>query len=151
MVLANYGRENIDYEKLAEELLRNMRTVGTAQRQRSINEGVHGEAFVLQFIRENDCVIPGKISEAMSISSARIAAALNSLEDKEFITRNIDNEDRRRIIVKLTEKGKDHADEQRKGYIRQIKGILIALGEDDAKEYVRILGKMAKVLSGTDE
>ena len=45
-------------------------------------------------------VIPSDISK-MGISSARIAAALNSLE-KKASSRRIDTDDRRRILVNLT-------------------------------------------------
>jgi DNA-binding MarR family transcriptional regulator len=86
----------------------------------------------------------------MGITSARIAAALNALEEKGFITRNIDSEDRRRIIVKPTLKGREYAFEQRKKHIEHAKNILSMLGEDDAKEYVRILGRLADVLSRTE-
>jgi DNA-binding MarR family transcriptional regulator len=139
----------MNYDDLATEFLRNMRAVGIAKRQRFLQEGVQGESLMLNFIMEKGGeAIPGKMSEALEVSSARVAAALNSLESKGMITREIDSEDRRRIIVKLTDNGRKRAEEQRKIYIEQVKKLLAALGDHDAKEYVRILGKTAKLLSG---
>ncbi|MCL1905356.1 MAG: MarR family winged helix-turn-helix transcriptional regulator [Methanomassiliicoccaceae archaeon] len=135
----------MDYEELAVEFLSNMRSLQTAKKQRSIQEGVQGEAYVLNYIKEKDgVVIPSNISEAMEISSARVAAALNSLENKGMVTREIDTEDRRRIIVKITAKGEERAEEHRKMLIGYIKDTLTALGEDDAREFVRITKKMAE-------
>ena len=137
----------MDYNGLAEEFLESMRAIGMAKRQRCIQEGVQGEASVLYLIKENEEVIPSIISESLNISSARVAAALNSLDSKGLITREISGSDRRKIIVKLTPEGKEHAEKQRRDNIEQVKGILMMLGENDAKEYIRILGKMAELLS----
>jgi len=142
----------MDYEELAVEFMNNMRILQTAKKQRFIQEGVHGEAFVLHFVREKDYdVIPSNISDAMEISSARVAAALNSLENKGMITREIDTKDRRRIIVKITPKGAEHAEEQQKAIIRHIRSILTVLGEYDAKEFVRIMKRVAEALSDPRE
>ena len=152
MLLANCGNDNMDYEDLAAELMRTMRALGAAKRLGSVQEGVQGEAFILHLIRESGSdVLPSMISEAMRISSARVAAALNSLENKGMITREIDIEDRRRIIVKITEKGIEHAEEQKKRHIAKIKDILVMMGDRDAKEFVRLLGRLADAFSCTSE
>jgi DNA-binding MarR family transcriptional regulator len=137
----------MDYNDLAKELLRNMQSVRKAKHQRYVEEGARGEAFVLNCIKEcRDGVVPGNISDTAGISSARVAAVLNCLENKSMITREIDSNDRRRIIVKLTQKGTEHAEEQEKRYIEAMENILRLLGEDDAREYVRLTGRMAEVL-----
>ncbi len=82
----------------------------------------------------------------MNISSARVAAALNSLEEKELITRRINVDDRRKIIVELTPKGVEYLEERQREHFERIKSILVQLGEKDAKELVRILGRIAEVL-----
>jgi DNA-binding MarR family transcriptional regulator len=140
----------MDYNELAKELLRNMQSVRRAKHQRYVEEGVRGEAFVLNCIKEcKDGIVPGNISDIAGLSSARVAAVLNTLENKEMITREIDSGDRRRIIVRLTQKGTEHAEEQEKGYIEALGNVLMSLGEDDAKEYVRLTGRMAEVLSAS--
>jgi len=91
--------------------------------------------------------VPGQISGEMGISSARVATALNNLEDKGLITREIDIEDRRKIIVRLTPMGADHVDEWQRRLLEKLADILVRIGEDDARELVRITGKLAGVLS----
>lgn len=83
------------------------------------------------------------ISNAMGATSARIAAALNSLEKKGLILRRIDAEDRRRILIDLTDAGREHVHKQNQMMMNFVTNMLKYLGEDDAKEYIRIMKKLA--------
>jgi len=80
----------------------------------------------------------------MGISTARIAAALGSLESKGLITRRIDEKDRRRILVELTDAGREKEAEHAKGIMRVLVRMLENLGEADAIEFLRILKKVAE-------
>ena len=113
-----------------------------------IYEAMHGEAFVLRYImlQEGD-VLPGEIGGEMGVSSARIATALNSLESKGLITRQIDLNDRRRILVRITPEGRAFAEEQEQAVVEGTAKMLALLGEHDAKEHVRIMGRMAEIMS----
>ena len=134
----------MDYKILAAALLENMQSLHKARPQKHINEALQGEAFVLHFIaHQNRDVLPSDISQEMDVSSARVAAALNKLENKELITRQNDDKDRRKVIVKVTKKGKDLADKQYDEVLNAAAKLLSALGENDAKEYLRITKKMA--------
>ena len=136
----------MDFTKLAEEYMEQMQMFRKFKPQQKINESMHGEAFALHFIASNsDPLIPSEISDAMGISGARIAATLNSLENKGCITRSIDPSDRRRILVTLTEIGRDQEDEYRRMMLCTIEKMLRLLGESDAKEYIRITRKMAEL------
>jgi DNA-binding MarR family transcriptional regulator len=96
-------------------------------------------------------VQPGEISHEMNVSTARIATALNSLEKKGFISRQIDTNNRRNILVGITQAGKESAEEHRKKALKNLAEMLALLGEHDAKEHVRITKKLAKLLSGNKE
>lgn len=137
----------MDYDELAAELLDKMQAFHKARPQKHFNEALQGEEFVLRYIslRGGD-VLPGEISTEMSVSSARIATALNSLEKKGLVTRQIDKNDRRKIIIGITQKGKDLAEKQYHIAVSGIAKILVLLGDHDAKEYVRIMSKLAEIL-----
>jgi MarR family transcriptional regulator, organic hydroperoxide resistance regulator len=138
----------MDYKALALEFMQKMYKLRQARPQKQINESMHGEHFILQFIAfHNRSVLPSEISNEMGISSARIAATLNSLERKGMIVRQIDISDRRRILVDLTPQGKSLAEEHHKEAIEMLTKVLGALGEQDAREYVRITGKLAEKAS----
>ena len=90
-------------------------------------------------------MIPSDISKEMGISSARIAAALNSLEEKGFITRRIDTDDRRRILVDLTKCGRTEVEKHKSEVKTTTANMMKYLGEHDAKELVRIMKRLSDV------
>jgi len=138
----------MDYAVLAAEMLEKMQSLRKASPQKYIEEALHGEAFVLHIIaRHDEAVLPGDISAEMNISSARVAQALNSIEKKGWITRQIDANDRRRILVTLTPEGKSSAEKNHRAVISLAANMLSLLGESDAKEYIRITGRLADIIS----
>ena len=141
----------MDYRELAAEFFKDLHSLRKARPQKHISESLRGEAFALQYIAFHDGpVLPGEISGEMGISSARIAAALNSLEKKGLVTRRIDPEDRRRILVELTELGTAQAQEHTEEVLSNITQMLSQLSEHDAREYVRITAILAKQMKGCD-
>jgi len=137
----------LNYDDLAVELLEKMTALYKSKTHKHINEGLHGESFVLQYIALNGgSVLPGDISLAMKVSSARVAAALNSLENKGLITRQIDRNDRRKIIVEITQAGRDSTEKHRKNILQGASMFLGLLGEDDARDFVRLMGKVTAVM-----
>ena len=140
----------MDYEALAQEFITTQIQMGKRKNQKRFNESIHGEAFALYYISSHTgSAVPGDIREAMGLSSARIAAALNSLEHKELITRRIDPQDRRRILIDITEKGRGEVDRRKKELLRVTTGMLSALGEHDAPELVRIMKRVAQLMPET--
>ena len=135
----------MDYKELALEFMQKMYKLRQARPQKQITESMHGEHFILQFIAfHKGSVLPSEISNEMGISSARIAATLNSLERKGLIVRQIDISDRRRILVDLTSEGKALAEEHHQEAMEMLTKVLSSLGEHDAREYVRITGRLAE-------
>lgn len=136
----------MDYMELAHEFMESMKAFRKARMHKNINDSLHGEAFILQCIyQQGGEILPGEISNEMEVSSARVAAALNSLEKKKLITRNIDVNDRRRILVALTPAGIEFAEQYRQTILRDTAGMLEKLGEHDAQEYVRINKRLAEI------
>ena len=137
----------MDYVNLAMELFSDMGNMRKVRSQRVLNDLLQGEVFVLQYIaKSHGEVQPGEISIEMNVSTARIATALNSLEKKGLITRRIDTNNRRHIIVGITPEGEALAEEQRRNAYGIIAKMLESLGEHDAVEYVRIMRKLTRLL-----
>jgi len=138
----------MDYSALATQLLDSMQALHKFRPQKHLNEAMHGEAFVLRYITvKNSDVLPSEISGEMGVSSARVAAALNSLEGKGLITRQIDLNDRRKILVRITPEGRALAEEQEGAVVEGTAKMLALLGEQDAKEHIRIMGRLAEIMS----
>jgi len=137
----------MDYVTLAEEFIERTQSLNKASTQKFIDKALKGESLVLQCIaRHGREVLPGEIGVEINVSSARIAQTLNSMEEKGLIARRIDRDDRRRILVSLTEQGKGLAEKHQRFMIDTIAKMLGLLGERDATEYVRITGRLAELV-----
>jgi len=142
----------MDYFELASEFLSKMHALHRARLNKSINEAVQGEGFVLQYIAlQSGGVLPGEICHKMGVSTARVAMALNSLEKKGLITRQIDLTDRRKILVSITQEGIVLAEKNYRVAVEAAARMLALLGEHDAMEYVRITGKLVEVFPDIKE
>ena len=107
---------------------------------------IHGEMFMLNHMaHRGESVTPGELAAAMNTSSARVAVALRSLESKGLVTRRIDMEDRRKINVSLTRRGLELVECHKKEIKDKIELILRQLGEDDTREYIRIVERMTEI------
>lgn len=74
----------------------------------SIAEMLEGEHAVLSYIlKEKQDVTPTNISLKLGITKSRVTAILNSLHEKELVLLKRKSDDRRKIIVSLTEKGEE--------------------------------------------
>ena len=136
----------MDMEQMSTELLRFMESLPRRAPQNWLGEFSRGEVFLLSYLHSNGgTAIPGKMSEAMQTSTARIAAALNSLERKGWITREPSEDDRRQKLVHLTQAGADHIKLYRDNALKNITKLLIELGEKDALEYLRITQRMVSI------
>lgn len=134
----------MDFEQMANVYMETIYQMRKRNAQRQINDSMHGENFILYFIsRDEGIITPSDISNAMGITSARVAAALNSLEGKGMVVRKIDADDRRRILIELTDLGREKVEKHHEKIMNMTTNMLRYLGEEDAMEFVRIMKKLA--------
>ena len=79
------------------------------------------------------------------VSTARIAALLSRLEEKQYISRAQDPTDNRQVIVTLLPQGLALIQRIQGEVIAAVVRMLERLGPEDAREYIRI---QKKILSG---
>ena len=90
------------------------------------------------------------MTEQLHVVPGRMTDILKSLENKGFIKRCKDNEDRRKVNVFLTEEGKIEAKEKRKYITEEYRGLFEILGEEDTKELIRLLKIVLSYSPGID-
>jgi DNA-binding MarR family transcriptional regulator len=134
----------MDYEISSQELLDCL----VISERMGIHQGnvsniAKGELAVLIYlIDEKDGANAYELSEYFNVNTSRIAAILNSLCKKEYIQRIKDENDKRKIHVYISEKGKKLAYERKKEVLMNLNQLLKALGEEDATQYLRIMKKI---------
>lgn len=105
-----------------------------------------GEMCILNYLYDQDVPTqPGELRSIMEASSARVAAVLRTLENKGQIERCVDENDRRKVLVNITEDGRKLVEMRRREVQAYFAQIICQLGEDDVREGMRILGRILKI------
>lgn len=136
----------MDYEKCAMRLIERTAAMNRLMARTTIREFWKGETYVLFYLYDVEASTPGELSAAMEISTARVATTLNALEEKGWIARQMDDRDRRKIRVTLTDAGRDFVKRQQQKLTADTEAILRALGERDAEEYLRIMDRVIEYI-----
>lgn len=138
----------MNYEAIVEEILVKVKVNAEKTISEVLSEFTKGEVGVLAYlVFEKNNVTPGELSERINVTSARIASILNSLENKKYIQRNVNDTDKRKILVTVTEEGKANVEEAKNKLINKISSVFEQLGEEDTKEYIRLVSKINDILS----
>lgn len=125
---------------LGEELYDLLAALLNRKINRTVQDSVRGEFGVLRYLMYvEDRVSAGVLTEQLHVVPGRMTDILNSLESKGFITRHKDEADRRRVVVCITEEGKEEAQEKREQISREYKGMFEILGKEDTEEFIRLL------------
>ena len=105
-----------------------------------------GELFILRYLyRKDTAVTPSEISEAMHTSTARISAALGSLEKKRQIHREIDVTNRRNILVTITDEGRVRSCSDIQQMRERMISVFTEMGEQDSAELVRLMRRFFEI------
>ena len=136
----------IDYFALARGLIACLSATADAKHCRYIEDFVHGEMRILAYLAEDgDGASPGDICENLAMTTPRISSAVASLEKKKLVIRETDERDKRRLHVYITEEGKALVDYKKNELTSALAHLFAELGEDDAREYVRIMGRIGEI------
>lgn len=97
----------------------------------------------MYLMNEEDGVCASVISRFFKINTSRVAAILNSLSKKGMVQRQADSNDKRKIHIYLTEEGQAYTKQKVEILLSYMSEVLRYLGENDAREYIRIMKKMS--------
>lgn len=129
-------------EEILDETLRTLAHAARANALNFFQINLKGEnALLMHLIDCGGQSTPSKLAEVLNVSAARIAAMLRSLEIKKLIERLCDEKDKRRVTVKITNVGRDFVESVSAEMNKRAQNLLERLGEEDAKEFLRILKK----------
>lgn len=135
----------MDYTELAEELLSIMMRSVKMPVHKKVGDIAKGEMFILNYLAENDGAVPSEISKLAHVSTARITATINALEEKGLISREFSENDRRMVLLHITEAGRISAKKKYQSALAYSRSLLQELGEEDAREYVRLIKKIVRI------
>lgn len=120
-------------------------------RMKRITDDVHrssrGIYLVLRYLSLQEKEISSKdISDNLHVSSARMAIALHTLEEKHLITKQTCESDGRKMLITITDEGRNVLENRNANIIELLEGLFTKLGKGDAEDLVRIFTKLNIVL-----
>lgn len=89
---------------------------------------------------------PSELGKMLRLTRPTITSMVKSLERNGYVVRINDEEDRRVVFVKLTGKGESLVNKSREGFARNIAELIGFLGEKDAEELIRIMGRLRRYM-----
>ena len=129
----------MQFDDLTEEYLEALSLLMRQPKAKQTTKMHSGEIGILCFLGQHEgYVTPGQLQKALNVGSSRIANALSTLENKGLISRKNCLEDKRKTYVSLTDLGYKELNRQWKEYYMHNRDVLMQMGEDDAKEYIRL-------------
>jgi DNA-binding MarR family transcriptional regulator len=138
--------ESQGYPAAAVARLRELNDLYGSHILRQADRHSSGESFLLRLLAlSKDPVHPSELQQRTCTSSARVAAVLGALEKKGLIAREVDQQDRRRVLVTITDEGRERAERELAEMNAVLETLFVALGQEDTEELVRLLGRLLEV------
>lgn len=125
---------------LSDELIEVLRQYYYMKTPLGLENFMQGEMKVLSYIHYTAGggeIATGDIVSALDMTGGRVAGILRSLEKKGFISRRIDENDRRRIMVSPTPAGSDYVENGREQLRSRLSAIINAMGGESAENFIR--------------
>ncbi len=95
----------------------------------------------------NRTINPSTLAEKVGVKRATMTGLLDGLEGKGLIERVAHPEDRRKLGIRLTKKGRQLLDKMLPGYYEHIGKLMAKLSEKERQELELLLGKVNQGLS----
>lgn len=131
----------MDYEEAARKLI--VYSQGLAKGSLGTARSLAvGESPVLQYLSDNQEEFnPSTLADKLGYTRPRMTRILDALVAKGYVSRRNDDHDRRKVLVRVTEEGVEHAKRQGDGSVAAVASQLQALGGENAAELVSVLEK----------
>ena len=134
-----------------EALLERLNEAPPSEHFQHLDQNTVGIQAILKYLCATDeKVTPGRISEHMKVSTARVAVLLKKMETKGLIERVRDPEDGRGVVVKLTDDGRRTAEAFRENIYRTTAEMIDRVGMDRMMEFAAISKEIHSIMSRQD-
>ncbi len=151
-----------DISPTALQLMEEMRLVAHALKQlgeRSLSDSglsyaqyrVLMNLLLAEKLGDKDELNPSEISEQQGTSRNTISALIRSLESEGLIERHLDEGDRRRFNISLTDRGRELVLEHARHHLGTIGGCFAALTPNEQQTLSRLLRKLGQASQNVDD
>ncbi|BDR53547.1 MarR family transcriptional regulator [Bombiscardovia nodaiensis] len=128
----------MSYEEEAFEELSRIAVEHRALVPEQVNRSTRGEAVVLRALEKFGDLTPSQLARIARLSSGRVSSLLRSLEEKGYIARQTDEQDRRNVHVSITPAGSEHNRKARSMMKEDVCWVFEQMGEEQTREFIRL-------------
>ncbi len=108
---------------------------------------LEGTMLALVYIyRKEGEVSAGELSRELKVSTARIAVLVRKMQEKGYVTRKVDEEDGRRAVIDITDKGRALIEKHKIEFFETMRALADKVGKDRFMEFFDILYEMHGIL-----
>ena len=104
----------------------------------------HGKGRILKVLLEEGTMTQSDLQNIIDIRSGSLSEILSKMEDKQLITRKKDKDDKRKVKIKITEKGKETILLKEEEHKNKAKELFNSIDEEEQKQLELILSKLIK-------
>lgn len=122
-------------ERLVYELFRKLYL-----QKRSTSYSTQGKILKILYLKGD--ISQKDIQDKLQIQSGTMSEVINKLENKGLLVRQRDENDRRKVILHLTEEGKADVEAYQQQYQEDTSSFFDVLSIDESQEFQRILYKL---------
>lgn len=135
-------------EDLKLELIDSLEKIYYMEAFGQLAEFLQGELYLLRFLALNNDeeIGPSELSERLHMSRPRITATISALRKKSFLVTELDEIDRRRLKVKITEEGIAYIIKKQANVEENFTEFINGIGEKDTRELIRIVDLAVKIM-----
>lgn len=113
----------------------------------AINDARRGMVYVIGYLyREKREITFNELSKKLDVSTARITKLLQKLVAKGYINKRQDENDKRKIIISLTDRGNEIAKSIEEKFYETISDVIDYIGIDDINKLIEITTKISNYL-----
>lgn len=130
------------FEKKAEEMMKLVPRIGHCAKNNNVSKFSKGEMHLMGILCYHEkSTTAAELSKMMNVSTARVTNIVNLLEQKGMVSRKSMENDRRKVNLELTEKGRAFVLAEVEKAKAHMQEYLEMLGEEDTEHLLRIMEK----------
>lgn len=131
----------MDDNNLINNLIQSLEKVYYMDGFTQLTDFLQGEHYILHYLSQNldNEISPSTLSAKLHMTRPRVTAVINTLKKKNYVEAKQDEEDRRRLSVRITEEGLDFINSKQKNAIDYFQFFIESVGDENVKELIRII------------
>ncbi|NLY47393.1 MAG: MarR family transcriptional regulator [Tissierella sp.] len=135
---------------LINELVDSLEKVYYMEAFTNLTEFLQGENYILLYMLQNPKVetSPSALSEILHMTRPRVTTIINTLKKKNYVETEQNEDDRRRLTVRITENGINFIVDKQKNAMEYFQLFIDSVGEENTKDLIRIIDLAVKKMDG---